>query len=131
MPTTFRYDHIHLRSRNPVEAAKFYEIMFGGGVTQQPRPVGTPRQVIALPGGPEIYIDSAPEGQTLPEGPAAPHFGLDHFGFGVRELDSAVAELKAKGATFSMEPRRVSPTVYICFVQGPDGVRIELTQHAG
>ena len=128
MPITYRYDHIHLRSTNPAEAAMFYEKMFGAMVVAQPRPAGVPRQVITIPGGPELYIDPVQEGQTLPEGQREPHLGLDHFGFGVDDIDAAAAELKARGATFFMEPRRVSPTVAICFVQAPDNVRIELTQ---
>ena len=54
--------------------------------------------------------------------------GLDHFGLRVDDMDAAVAELKRRGAHFSVEPRTIRPGVRIAFVQAPDNVRIELLE---
>jgi catechol 2,3-dioxygenase-like lactoylglutathione lyase family enzyme len=43
-----------------------------------------------------------------------------------RMFDAAVAELKAKGAEFTMEPTTIRPNVRIAFLRGPQGVSIEL-----
>ena len=49
-----------------------------------------------------------------------------HFGLSVKEIDAVVAELKAKGAQFTMEPTTIRPGVRIAFLRGPEGVSIEL-----
>ena len=40
------------------------------------------------------------------EAPSSPYMGLDHFGMTVVNMDEAVAELKAKGVVFTMEPKQ-------------------------
>jgi lactoylglutathione lyase len=44
----------------------------------------------------------------------------------VRGIDGVVAELKAKGARFTMEPTTIWPGVRVAFMVGPDEVSIEL-----
>jgi hypothetical protein len=46
----------------------------------------------------------------------------------VTSLDDAVQELTAKGAMFTRPPTHTPSGLYIAFVQGPDRMRIELTQ---
>ena len=53
---------------------------------------------------------------------------VDHFGLRVDDMDDAVAELKRRGAQFTLEPRTIRPGVRIAFVQAPDNVRIELLE---
>ena len=119
---TFTYDHIHLRSPNPEKTAQWYERMFGAEVlrtTQQ----GKPRIDLKL-GGANIFI-----AETTPEvnpAPTTPYQGLDHFGLSVRGIDAIVADLKSKGAVFTMEPTTIRPGVRIAFLRGPEGVSIEL-----
>src|SRR6266851_4169451 len=61
-------------------------------------------------------------------GPKTPHFGLEHIGLRVDNLDAAAAELKSKGAHFAMEPVTFTPGTKIAFVQAPQGVLVELIQ---
>ena len=60
--------------------------------------------------------------------PVTPYQGLDHFGLAVSGVDAVAAELKAKGAEFTMEPRTIRPGLRICFLRGPQGVSIELLE---
>ncbi|MBM3946000.1 MAG: VOC family protein [SAR202 cluster bacterium] len=127
MPTTYRYDHIHLRSANPRQTAEFYHKMFGAKIIETPQPTGPARVDLDVNGLAVFIAGPGPDG-VLPPGLSEPHGGLDHFGFLVADLDTAVAELKAKGAEFSTEPRALPTGIKIAFVRGPDGVRIELVQ---
>jgi catechol 2,3-dioxygenase-like lactoylglutathione lyase family enzyme len=54
--------------------------------------------------------------------------GLEHIGLTVSNIDSAVAELKAKGVRFTLDPTTVRPGVRIAFLRGPENVSIELIQ---
>jgi lactoylglutathione lyase len=122
----FTYDHIHLRSPDPEATAAFYEKMFGAQILRSVQ-AGKPRIDMKL-GDTDIFIAAvAADGKTAPP-PVSPYQGLDHFGLSVQGIDAAVAELKTKGCTFTMEPTTIRPGVRIAFVQGPQGVSIELLE---
>jgi predicted enzyme related to lactoylglutathione lyase len=46
----------------------------------------------------------------------------------VEDIDAAVAELKGKGVTFTMDPTSIRPGVRIAFLTAPQNVSIELIQ---
>ncbi len=122
--TEFTYDHLHLRSPDPEATAQYYERMFGAEIirsTQQ----GQPRIDLKL-GGANIFIAPVAAGSNVNPPPTSPYQGLDHFGLAVSGIDAVAADLKAKGAEFTMEPTTVRPGVRVCFIRGPQGVSIEL-----
>jgi len=122
----FTYDHIHLRSPNPEATAAFYERMFGAEVIRTMQQ-GKPRIDMKV-GGADVFIAPVlPDGKTNPP-PVTPYQGLDHFGLSVTGIDAIVAELKAKGAEFTLEPTDIRPGVRIAFLRGPEGVSIELLE---
>ena len=75
-----------------------------------------------------LFLAKVGEGEDVPEAPAEPYLGLDHFGFTVDNLDEAAAELKQRGAEFTVEPFQLRPGVKIAFVLAPENVRIELLE---
>jgi lactoylglutathione lyase len=120
----FTWDHIHLRSPDPEATAQYFERMFGAEVIRTIEQ-GKPRVDLKL-GGANVFIAPvAPDSKVNPP-PTTPYQGLDHFGMTVTDVDAVAAELKAKGAEFTMEPTTVRPGVRICFIRGPQGVSIEL-----
>ncbi len=122
----FTYDHIHLRSPDPEATAAFYERMFGAEIIRSVQQ-GKPRIDMKV-GGANVFIAQVlPDGKTNPP-PKTPYQGLDHFGLSVTGIDAIVAELKAKGAEFTMEPNDIRPGVRIAFLRGPEGVSIELLE---
>ena len=123
--TTYTYDHIHLRSREPMETAKYFETMFGAEIIESVQSDGQPRIDLDV-NGLTIFIAAADE--STPAGPVDPHLGLDHFGFKVEDIEPAAAELKEKGAEFDLEPMQLRPDIKIAFVRAPGDVRIELVQ---
>ncbi len=70
---------------------------------------------------------SAPATKSIAP-PVTPYQGLDHFGLAVSGIDAVAAELKAKGAEFTMEPRTIRAGLRICFLRGPQGVSVELLE---
>ncbi len=122
----FTYDHIHLRSPNPEATAAYYERMFGAEVLRSMQQ-GKPRIDLKL-GGANVFIAPVQAGDGVNPPPTTPYQGLDHFGLTVSGIDSIAAELKAKGAVFTKEPTTIRPGVRVCFIQGPEGVSIELLE---
>ena len=127
MPPTYRYDHMHVRSRDVKKTAEYYRDMFDAEIVESIQSDGKPRTDLDLNGLTIFIAYVAPEAE-VPPAPAQPYVGLDHFGLRVEDMDEAVAELKRRGATFTLEPRTIRPGVRIAFVQAPDNVRIELLE---
>ncbi len=126
--TAFKWDHVHLRSPNPEATAAFYERMFGAEVIRT-MPGGKPRIDLKL-GGATVFIAQVTEGDGVAYQPKTPYQGLDHFGLEVKGIDAVVAELKSKGAEFTIEPYDVRPGNRIAFLRGPEGVSIELLERS-
>ena len=124
----FTWDHIHLRSPNPEATAAFYERMFGAEVIRTMQQ-GKPRIDLKVGGANVFILPIVPGDKTNPP-PTSPYQGLDHFGLSVTGIDAVVADLKAKGAEFTMEPTNIRPGVRIAFLRGPEGVSIELLERS-
>lgn len=126
--TAFTWEHIHLRSPNPEATARWYQTMLGAEVVRTKQASGPDRIDLILGGGQKVFI--APPAPNAKPGPApdAPYIGLEHIGLTVPDIDAAVAELKAKGVRFTMDPNTVRPGVRIAFLRGPENVSIELIQ---
>jgi lactoylglutathione lyase len=125
----FTFHHIHLRSRNPMATAQYYRQMFDAKIIESVQTDGQRRIDLDINGFP-IFIVLVPAETEMPDSPAVPHLGLDHFGFQVSNLDEVAAELKRRGAKFSTEPRTIRPGTRIAFVQAPENVRIELLERS-
>ena len=125
---TYSYDHIHIRSREPMETARYFNNMFGAKILESVQTDGQSRVDIDING---LIVFLAQADATTPDGPVDPYVGLDHFGLRVDNLDTAAADLKSKGAEFSMEPKDLRPGLRIAFVRAPGDVRIELLERSG
>jgi lactoylglutathione lyase len=125
---SFKWDHVHLRSPDPEATAAFYERMFGAEIVRT-MPQGKPRIDLRL-GGANIFIAPVTAGDGVASPPKTPYQGLDHFGLEVKGIDAVVAELKKKGAEFTMEPNDIRPGTRIAFLRGPEGVSIELLERS-
>ena len=56
--------------------------------------------------------------------------GLDHIGFKVKDLQAALEEVKAKGVRITQELTVLPSGLKMAFVEGPDGIRIELLERS-
>ncbi|MFH1560250.1 MAG: VOC family protein [Chloroflexota bacterium] len=124
---TYEYDHIHLRSPDPLKTAQWYERMFGARIIETPQPSGANRVELDLNGLVILVAGALSPGEEL-QGLKSSHYGLDHFGLKVENLEEAAAELKSKGVEFTMEPRTTPTGLKIAFVRGPEDVRIEVVE---
>jgi lactoylglutathione lyase len=123
--TEFRYDHVHLRSPDPDATAAWYAKMFGAEIIHSVMSNGIERTDMRL-GGVMVFIAKVPDSAELAEKPENSFVGLDHMGLRVNDIDDVCAELKAKGADFTTEPKTIRPGVRIAFLRGPQNVHIEL-----
>ena len=133
----FKFDHVHIISKDPEASANWYVEVFGATITSNTTARGAPQIFVDL-GGMTILI----RGQRPGEAPAAPRpirqyadfsshdgWGTDHFGFLYEgDLATFCNELRAKGVTFPVELKKGVNGSLLCYVAAPDGVSIELMQ---
>ena len=60
-----------------------------------------------------------------------PKYGVDHFGFTVNDIGQAIDELRASGVKILEGPVAVRPGLQIAYIEGPDQIRIELSERHG
>ena len=126
---TFAFDHIHLRSPNPEETAAYFERMFDAEIIRTMQE-GKPRIDMKI-GGQDVFIADVAPNSGVNSAPVTPYQGLDHFGLKVTNIEKVVADLKAKGAEFTMELNSPRPGIRICFIRGPQGTSIEVLERGG
>jgi len=121
----FKFDHVHIISKDPEASANWYVEMFGATIAANTVARGAPQIFVDL-GGMTILI----RGQRPGEDPAAARpirpyadfsshnaWGTDHFGF-----------LYEGGVSLPVELKRGVNGSLLCYVAAPDGVSIELMQ---
>jgi catechol 2,3-dioxygenase-like lactoylglutathione lyase family enzyme len=133
----FKFDHVHIISKDPEASANWYVEMFGATIAAHMMARGAPQIFVEL-GGMTILI----RGQRPGENPVAARpirqyadfsshnaWGTDHFGFlYLGDLETFCAELRSKGVSFPVELKRGVNGSLLCYVAAPDGVSIELMQ---
>ena len=122
--STYTWDHVHIRTRDPEATAQWFERMLGAEVLRSMQE-GKPRIDLKL-GGANIFLAPVTAGDGVNSPPTTPYQGLDHFGLSVKGIDAIADGLKAKGVEFTKPPTTVRPGVRVCFIRGPEGVSIEL-----
>lgn len=133
----FEFDHIHIISQNPQEAANWYVEMFGADIVNDTEAYGAP-QIFMEIGGKTLIIRAQRDGETptstnpiRPFGKFSSHneWGTDHFGFIYHgDLRAFCDELSAKGVRFPVALKEGNGGRLLCYVSAPDGVSIELMQ---
>jgi catechol 2,3-dioxygenase-like lactoylglutathione lyase family enzyme len=133
----FKFDHVHIISKNPEASANWYVEMFGATIAAHTIARGAPQIFVDL-GGMTILI----RGQRPDEDPSSARpireyadfsshnsWGTDHFGFLYQgDLERFCAELRDRGVTFPVDLKRGVNGSLLCYVAAPDGVSIELMQ---
>lgn len=124
---THRFDHGHIKSRDPRRTARWWADVFGAKLL----PEFGSGDVLFCPieiGGVKINISrpSPAEAANMEAASAGLHFGLEHLGIETDDLDADLEKLREQGlAVFEV---RETPTMKIAFVETPDAVRVELMQ---
>ena len=80
----YSYDHIHLRSRDPMATAQYYQKMFDAKIIESIQSDGQPRIDLDI-NGLTVFLARVPVDAKIGEAPVDPHLGLDHFGLRGRQ----------------------------------------------
>jgi catechol 2,3-dioxygenase-like lactoylglutathione lyase family enzyme len=122
---TLSFDHVHIVSKDPLAAAKWYADNLGGEIVRNIEMRGAPQIYVSFGSG-MILVRGQRPGETA-SAKSGLELGVDHFGMRVKgDFDRFCAGLKSKGITFSLEPTDINTSTRIAFINAPDGVSVEL-----
>ena len=123
--SSLAFDHVHLVSKDPHAAAKWYVDNLGGAIVKSIEMHGAPQIYVSF--GAAMVIVRGQRAAELASGKPGLQWGVDHFGMRVRgDFDRFCTGLKNKGVAFSLEPTDINPATRIAFIRAPDGVSVEL-----
>jgi lactoylglutathione lyase len=117
-----RFDHIHVMAGDVATTAEWFRDFLGGQIVNKVESAERPRMDVDL-GGIRLFV--SPYAKAAP-GAVDRRPGVDHLAFHVADVDGAVAELSGRGVVVLDPPFDSRPGVRAAFLQGPDGIRIEL-----
>ncbi len=126
----YEFEHIHLKAPDPEKTANWYvkafnfEIFNDRGV----RPTGDRFIECKSEDGTIFRISGARTDEKMGTGDADVHYGLEHFGITVDDMDAEIERLQALGAELAEGPTSNPGGPTIAFIKVPDDVRIELLQ---
>ena len=126
----YEFEHIHLKAPDPEKTANWYvkafnfEIFNDRGV----RPTGDRFIECKSEDGTIFRISGARTNEDMGQGDADVHYGLEHFGITVDDMDAELERLIGLGAELAEGPIRNPNGPTIAFIKVPDDVRIELLQ---
>ena len=124
----YSLDHIHFRCSDLEASIAYYEKMFDAREVARGDAKGMP--IVALEMGEHRFCFSPRrEGVDIDVRPGEPGWGLYQIGLKVDNLETAMAELKDRGAEISRGPVTVRDGLRVFFVEGPDGVEIEVMEY--
>ncbi len=124
-------NHVHLKAPDPEKTANWYVKAFDFKIISDTvRDWGDRFIRCETPNGIPVNISGARTDEQMGEGSAIAHWGIEHFGLDVDDMDAELERLTGLGAKVLEGPVDSPSGSRIAFIEVPDSVRIELIQSA-
>jgi catechol 2,3-dioxygenase-like lactoylglutathione lyase family enzyme len=118
-------DHVHLRCSDYEAVLRFFAENLGA--REEGRVVSGERVTVTLRIGGSVYKVS-PKIASGPSGSLPSHHEVYHLGFETDDLPGELAKMKARGVRVTQDCVQNTSGRQYAFVEGPDGISIELLQ---
>jgi len=124
---SWQYDHTHFKCSDPEKTIAFFKEHFGA--TEVARFDSSGMSIVTLDIGGLWYNFSPKRATETVEPKTQPmRYGIYHIGLKTKDLAAEVARMKARGVKFTSEMGQANPTTKYAFIEGPDGISIEILQ---
>ena len=124
----YTLDHIHIRCNDVDANIAYFKKMFDAKEVARSEAKGMPIITLAM-AGQRFSLSPKREEVDIRVKPGEPGWGIYQIGLKVDNLERALAELKERGAEISKEPFTPMDGLRIFFVNGPDGLEIEVMEY--
>lgn len=126
---SYEFNHVHLKAPDPKKTADWYVNAFNFKIVgDMVRPVGDRFIRCQTADGVAVTISGARSGEHLEPGNANAHWGIEHFGVSVPDIEAEIKRLVELGAKLLEGPNGNVGELRIAFIKAPDDTRIELMQ---
>lgn len=123
---TYRFHHLHVICSNLAQMENFFVETLGAKLVKRQKFGTADGTLLDLDGAP-IYLRAPREGEEVTESESGTHYGYNHVGLEVEDIDTVYQGLKEKGFVFTLPPM-TGADAKIAFFKGPDDIVIELYQ---
>jgi catechol 2,3-dioxygenase-like lactoylglutathione lyase family enzyme len=124
---SWQYDHVHFKCSDPEKTVAFFRENFGAKEVNRFEVNGMTIVTLDLGG---LWYNFSPQrpGETVDPRKEPARYGVYHIALKTGDLDAEAAKLRARGVKFTQEVGKAYPAGKYAFVEGPDGISIELLQ---
>lgn len=124
---SWQYDHTHFKCSDHEKTVAFFKENFGARETKRWEVNGM--AIVTLDIGGLMYNFSPKRANEIPDTTTGKvHYGVYHIALKTNDLVSEVARMKSRGVKITQEVGQANPTTKFAFVEGPDGISIEVLQ---
>jgi lactoylglutathione lyase len=124
---SWQYDHTHFKCSDQEKTAAFFKENFGATEVTRFEVNGMPIITLDIAG---LWFNFSPKraAETVDSSSGTVRYGVYHMALKTTDLDAEAAKMKARGVKFTQDVKALGPTSKFAFVEGPDGISIELLQ---
>ena len=124
---SWQYDHTHFKCSDPEKTVAFFKDNFGAKEVIRFEVNGMSIVTLDIGG---LWYNFSPKrpGESVDPRTQPARYGVYHIALKTRDLAAETARMKARGVKFIQEAAQANPTTKFAFVEGPDGIPIEIIQ---
>jgi len=124
---SWQYDHAHFKCSDPEKTIAFFKENFGGREVNRSDSSGMSIVTLDIGG---LWYNFSPKraGEEVDPRAVPVRYGMYHLGLKTEDLAGEVAKMKARGVKFTLDVTQANPKTKMAFIEGPDGISIELLQ---
>ena len=125
----YEFNHVHVKAPDPKKTANWYVTAFDFKIINDTVRASGDRFIrCETADGTVVNISGARTNEQMGGGDATVHWGIEHFGLNVDDMDAEIRRLEGLGAELMEGPIDVPNGPRIAFIKAPDDVRIELLE---
>jgi catechol 2,3-dioxygenase-like lactoylglutathione lyase family enzyme len=124
---SWQYDHTHFKCSDYEKTVAFFKENFGAREVTRLEVNGMPIVTLDIGG---LWYNFSPKrpAETLDPKTDTVRYGVYHIALKTADLAAEAAKLKRHGVKFTQEVAQSNPRTKFAFIEGPDGISIELLQ---
>jgi len=124
---SWQYDHTHFKCSDPENTVAFFKENFGAKEVNRFEVNGNLIVTLDIGG---LWYNFSPKrpGESVEPKTQPARYGVYHIALKTRDLAAEAAKMKARGVKFTQEVGQSNPKTKFAFVEGPDGISIEILQ---
>ena len=124
---SWQYDHTHFKCSDPEKTVAFFKENFGAKEVNRFDASGMSVVTLDIAGLWYNFSSKRP-GETVDPKREPARYGVYHIALKTPDLVAEAAKMKARGVKFTLEVSQSNPTTKYGFIEGPDGISIEILQ---